>query len=147
MVKRLIVGCMLLGCLGIAFAYMRAMSGEVGDMTYSSYHDGKRYDFHISRVEFRAAPSWRLWNDSPPLAPRKAENAAREVLTQTIPDSKKWWVDSITLGQIGEPNGQEWMYVVKFIWHNGVLSGAPAEMSIPVLMNGKAIVPKISAAK
>lgn len=141
------MGCLLLGCLGVALAYKRTVLNNAGDMTFSSYHDGKRYDFHISRAEFNAAPSWKGWSDSPPLAPRKAEKLAREVLTQTIPDSKKWWVDSINLEQVGSSTNEEWIYVVRFIWHEGVLFGQPAEMRIPVLMNGKAVVPTITDRK
>ncbi len=118
------------------------------EASWSSYIQTNRYDFIVADGTLAKTPVWKEASDSPPLAPRKALRLARARLGHLISDAKDWTLDSIRLEELRDGH---WIYLVAFeaplpFGPNGIrmLEGIPTIMTIPVMMDGVAIQPKIS---
>ncbi|PXA04153.1 hypothetical protein DDZ13_08930 [Coraliomargarita sinensis] len=111
--------------------------------TFSSYVEDYRYDFSVIDEDLESAPSWRSNEAYPPLSPRKADSAARELLTRLVKEPERWKRINITLSQIKDE--EKWVYVIHFIGFHppGVVDGPVPEMRVVVLMDGKPVVPDI----
>ena len=123
--------------LGAAFGHAEA--------EFSSYIKTNRYDFKITDADMAGTPVWKEQDDHPPLAARKALAAARSGLAQIVSDHKDWTLEGLTLQQWHD--GSHWYYLAVFNAPvpPGVISiGRPVSMTIPVLMNGAAVKPKVS---
>lgn len=107
----------------------------------------KRYDFEIYEDDLARTPAWPSNEEFPPLSPRKAETAARDQLRKLVEQPEKWSRRAIELRPMSD--GDKWVYVVHFNGFHppGVLDGAVPQMRLIVLMDGRAIEPKISVRK
>jgi hypothetical protein len=116
---------------------------------WSSYIGINRYDFAVSLAEIARTPVWRESDDHPPLAPRKALKLARACLAKLVTDAEHWLLHEVSLSSLSEHDGH-WVYLVSFyppLPPNGVWEGIVEPMTIPVLMSGVAVQPKISLRK
>jgi len=122
----------------LAFAMM-IQCGRAGEV-WTSYYETNRYDFTVSETELAKAPVWNETDDDPPLSARKALRLARAALSEFVSDSKAWKFDSLSLR---EGRDGHWVYLVSFelIPAGG---GRVPTISIPVLMTGVAVKPRIS---
>ena len=107
----------------------------------SSYVSGKRFNFEITREQVLKTPVWKADVDSPPLAPRKAEQLATEKFRKLITDTEDWKRESITLEDTGD--GLHWIYIVAFT-KVGAYAGLPPYLRVIVLMDGNVIEPNVS---
>ena len=124
----------------LTFVMQAASVNETAEGKYSSYVDGKRWDFIVSRQDIENSPRWREVDVSPPLPPRVAIQSARFLLWQLIKDARTWRLASVKLQPIYRPG--DWIYLVEFApppprTHGGLIN----TMTVVVLMNGRAIVP------
>jgi hypothetical protein len=110
---------------------------------FSSYIDGKRWDFVVTHQDIENSPRWLDTDDNPPLSPRAAIRSARLLLSQLMKDGNQWRLDSVQLRPIDFP--RSWIYVVDFQQPPPRPDGGiSTKMSVVVLMNGRAIVPTSS---
>ena len=119
---------------------------EGAEAQYSSYVKTNRYDFKVTEADMASTPVWKDQDDHPPLAARKALGLARARLAQLVSDSKDWKLDSLSLQPWGD--GSHWYYLAVFTApapSDRVYIGRPVDMTIPVLMSGETVKPKVSA--
>src|SRR5215831_9173212 len=76
---------------------------------FSSYIDGKRWDFVVTHQDIENSPRWLDTDDNPPLSPRAAIRSARLLLSQLMKDGNQWRLDSVQLRPIDFP--RSWIYV------------------------------------
>ena len=114
------------------------------EAVWSSYVKTNRYDFTVTETEMAKTPVWREQDDHPPLAARKALRLARARLAELVTDSKDWTLEALSLREWHDD--QHWYYLA--IFHAplppGGLKGVPVSMTIPLLMSGDAVKPKVS---
>jgi len=109
---------------------------------WSSYVKTNRYDFTVQDDEIAKTPVWRERDEHPPLSARKALRLARARLAELISDSKAWPLDKLSLT---ERSHGHWVYLAVFEFpHIPSPSGPSIKMTIPVLMSGVAVKPKVS---
>ena len=117
------------------------------DGGWYSYVGTNQYSFEVSWPVIDKTPIWRESDDQPPLPARKALRSARAELSKLFLDASRWRLDSVGLSPILEHEGH-WVYLVRFYPPappgGGVEQGFIQYMTIPVLMNGVAVEPKIS---
>lgn len=115
----------------------------------TSRYEGKIYEFTVMQSDLDAAPVWPEAEQSPPLSPRGALDAAREYVARTVQDPSRWTVRKICLESSGQKPSR-WLYVVEFTSfpnRDEVLLGPGHSFAIPVLMNRRILEPKITSAK
>lgn len=114
--------------------------------SFSSYVAGARWDFEVRGADLENSPAWQESDDSPPLAPRAAARAARELLRKLVERADDWEQDGISLREVKWRPGA-WVYLVRFLTPlpptkpatvGSILRG---ELSMVVLMDGTAVVP------
>ena len=132
-------------CLWLAAAPARAQ-GNVA--TFSSYVDGKRFDFNVTRERLDRTPSWPESAEHPPLSPRKAMAVARAYLPALVEGADKWHRGDVTLTRVGAGE-EKWVYLVGFSGNHppGVTDGPVPTMRVVVLMDGLAVDPDVSEHK
>lgn len=110
---------------------------------YWSYINGERLEFAITRTMLQAAPAWELDAANPPLAARRAIEAATRQLPTLVPNAPHWRLDSLHLKPIGDDKLRAWVYLVVFSeTHPGVTWDGPVQMiSLVVLMDGQTVTP------
>jgi hypothetical protein len=116
---------------------------------FSSYasvglKQGKRYDFDVYQDDLNRTPAWQTNEEFPPLSPRKAEAAARRQLDKLVEHAERWNRRIVALHQMSDSD--KWVYVVHFSGFHppGVLDGAVPQMRLVVLMDGRALEPRVS---
>jgi hypothetical protein len=115
------------------------------DCGWYSYIGTNQYSFEVSWAVFDKTPIWRESDDQPPLPARKALRLARACLSKLFTDAGHWRLDAVSLSPMPEHDGH-WIYLVRFyppLPPNG-MNGFVEPMTIPVLMSGVAVEPKIS---
>jgi hypothetical protein len=117
------------------------------DCGWYSYVGTNQYSFEVSLPVIDKTPIWRESDDQPPLPARKSLRCARAELSKLFLDASRWRLDSVGLSPILEHEGH-WVYLVRFYPPappgGGVEQGIIQYMTIPVLMSGVAVEPKIS---
>ena len=110
---------------------------------FSSYYDGKRYDFRLTDEALGAMPSWSAERDAPPLPARNAERFARAYLTRLVDHPGKWRTSAICLHPLRDG---KWVYVVRFSGPlpPGVIDGAVPTFRVVVTMDGDVPRPTVS---
>jgi hypothetical protein len=83
-------------------------------------------------------PAWTADAESPPLAPRRAEQLAIEKFRHLVADNIKWKRESITLEDAGD--GLHWIYIVRFTYA-GISAGLSPRLDVVVLMDGTVLEP------
>lgn len=81
----------------------KAYAGELySSYSVSSYADGKEFRIELSAAQLQNTPAWPLDAAQPPLPPRKAQELAREQITQLVRDGKDWPLEGICLADMGD---------------------------------------------
>jgi hypothetical protein len=113
---------------------------------FSSHVDGARWEFVVRDADLDACPVWQESADHPPLAPRAAARAAQALLRPLVEQADTWEQDEISLRPIlGHPGA--WVYLVRFLTPlppakpGTVGSSLRGQLSVVVLMDGRAVVP------
>jgi hypothetical protein len=117
-----------------------AVAIQSAPATFSSYTEGTRWDFVVSRDDIERSPRWADSDDSPPLAPRPAMRSARLMLAGLVPNADQWRTGSVNLQQV--LFADTWIYIVEFRQPSkSPAGGVVTPMRVVVLMNGRAIIP------
>ncbi|MEI7728378.1 MAG: hypothetical protein WCO56_02355 [Verrucomicrobiota bacterium] len=112
--------------------------------TMHSYALGKRFGFEVTGERVLKTPIWKADADSPPLAPRRADQLATAKFRKLISDTKGWKRGSITLVDAGD--SLHWYYVIHFVQMDE-FSGVPPTLHVIVLMDGTVVEPRIDEDK
>jgi hypothetical protein len=137
------------GCRTLSRESPQLASGNDFCCEWASYAGTNAYNFEVSSTMIEKTPVWRESDDQPPLPAREALRVARRCLANLVTDAAHWRLDDVGLSPLIEYEGH-WIYLVKFyppIPPSGVLQGLVQPMTIPVLMSGVAVQPKISHSK
>jgi hypothetical protein len=105
------------------------------------YLPGERWVFTVTSEALDRTPSWLEDELSPPLPPRRAGHVAMQQLGTLVADAERWRLNTISLQPTGSPG--KWVYIVK-IEEPPPRSdgGVHGSMSLVVLMDGRAVVPR-----
>lgn len=106
---------------------------------YSKFN-GATWVSSVSQAQVDASPEWQESADGTPLSPNAAARAARAALGQVVTDANRWTVSSVTLRPLSSP--ARGIYEVGFLQPSRVLGGNARAVTILVLMNGEAMVPR-----
>jgi hypothetical protein len=89
-------------------------------------------------------PIWRRSDENPALPARRALQLARAHLAELVSDSKAWTLDTLSLQEVEQGH---WVYLAAFhlFPKDSSFFGQPPPMTIPVLMSGEAVTPKVTA--
>ena len=109
------------------------------ETTFTTEYSGKKYVSRITEQDLRAAPSWPVNQENPPLSPRRAVDAASKYLATLLPNGKNWRLYQVTL----KPVENYWIYIVEFLEPVAQERQTSAGFSVVVLMNGVPVRPKI----
>jgi len=114
--------------------------------SFSSYYDGKRYEFEITE---KMLDQTAVWSESAE-APRHAAQIAQQNLSVFVPNGAKWSLHNIRLS----PVGNAWVYLVEFLEplpEDGTgltsITGTVSTFRVVVLMNGEVVKPRITERK
>jgi len=116
---------------------------------WNSYIGTNQYSFQIGSEAIDKTPVWQARDDQPPLAARKALRLARAELAKLFTDAAHWRLDVVSLSPLSESDGR-WIYLVRFyppLPPGGIEEGFVPDFTIPVLMTGVAVEPKISRSR
>ena len=112
---------------------------------FSSYHNGKRYDFRLTQEQLAETPAWQNDEPNPPLSVRQAQMVGVESLKKLFDDGDKWRLNDIGL----VPVADRWVYLIAF--EEPPLPGCLDCLSFPfkivVRMDGLAVPAIISPSK
>lgn len=118
----------------VCAAQTQHIDGESFVMTMHVH--GTEIRFTVNDSDLEGCPSWPLPERYlPPFPIRKAIRVSRDELGQYIDDPTQWRLSSVELRNLGMHGG--WFYVVG--WRPRTPGYVGDGISIPVLMNGKAI--------
>jgi hypothetical protein len=114
-----------------------------GNTSWDSYARSKRYEFVIAPTDISKMPIWRDSDENPPLSARKALQIAKAGLADLVSDSKDWTLDTLSLQEVDRGH---WVYLAAFQLFPKDTSffGQPPTITIPVLMTGVAVKPKVT---
>ena len=115
--------------------------------TFSSYHNGMRYEFVVTPTSLESSPAWSEDQDNPPLSPRSAREIAYTYLQKLVSNAEKWNKGEIRL----HPMGQKWIYAIEFSAPPPItidrLGRYGSSFVIIVLMNGETVEAKVTPVK
>lgn len=114
------------------------------ETTFTVEYGGKKYEFRIPDQDLQKAPAWAPNQDNPPLSARRAIDAAKNEIAMLLPDGKDWRLYEVTLRQI---DNNHWVYLVQFLEPlrgNGNGQQLSSGFQVVVLMNGAAVMPRVS---
>jgi len=113
------------------------------ETTFTVEYGGKKYEFRIPDEDLQKTPAWPAGQDNPPLSARRAIDSAKAQIASLLPNGKDWRLYSVTL----RPIEDRWIYLVEFLEPlrgDGLGQQLSAGFQIVVLMNGVAVVPRVS---
>jgi hypothetical protein len=112
------------------------------DTMFTVQYGGKKYEFHVSQDDLQKTPAWPANQENPPLSARRAIDSATKQLATLLPNGKDWRLHAVTLREIDN----RWVYLVEFLepLRPGVEQQTAAGFQLVVLMNGTAVVPRVS---
>src|SRR5437667_8771429 len=119
------------------------MFAAQADTTFTVEYGGKKYEFRISDQDLQKTPAWPPGQDNPPISARRAIDIASKQLAALLPNGKDWRLYEVTL----RPIDNRWIYLVQFLEPlrgNTVAQQTSTGFQIVVLMNGVAVVPRVS---
>jgi len=128
-------------------------AGElVNVISSNSLFDGSRYEFTLSFEELDRSPAWQADQESPPLSPKKAAEAARHFLADLTGTKIDWHLSTITLhkySERGDPNLDKWAYKVAFVEQpkldgSAGYDGPVQTFEVVVYLTGNVIPPHFS---
>jgi hypothetical protein len=120
------------------------------DSSFTCGAHGVKYEFQITDQRLSACPKWDVAKTpNPPCSAAQALSLS-EVYFQRISDSAshkdhKWWFESIALVKLGED--WAWKATYEFWPRSGERRGRASSLQYWVLMDGKPVVPNVSAYK
>lgn len=114
------------------------------ETTFTVQYNGKKYEFRIPDQDLEKTPVWAPNQDNPPLSARRAADIAKNELAMLVPNGKDWRLYEVTLRPI---TNNHWVYLVQFLEPlRGDGNGQQLSngFQIVVLMNGTAVMPRVS---
>jgi len=106
--------------------------------------EGHQYVTNLRDSDVAATPTWSANGERPPVSAGEAVKLARNALAKALGDISHWNPSGVTLEEW--PSGGHWIYKVGFDGPTYRIPNAPTKfgsvMTIVVLMNGDALVPK-----
>jgi hypothetical protein len=115
------------------------VSDEVA-ASVSSYLQGERWDFRITRDALQNSPTWPAEEATPPLPEREAIAIASDQLRELFSDWRLWSLRMVSLRPIGSE--ARWIYVISFAEPPPTrVGGLHSTLELVVLMNGQTISP------
>jgi hypothetical protein len=132
--------------LALFVAVIGLESTAVGQIVHEfacySYVDGKVFESRVSPEEIARTPAWPPEAENPPLAARRAMEAARQQMQAFATASRVWRLDSVQLLDMGDQT--HWMYLVEYErqFPEDVAVTGDHSLRILVLMDGTAVTPK-----
>ena len=132
----------------VAFAFFSAAAfgGELyGSFSVSGKAKGQSYEFTATKTDFAKTPVWPRGTEHPPLAPRRAEEIARQQLEQLVPGGVDWDLEGITVSPLGDD--LHWVYTVEFSPPSlgpDVAEFGRDHMRLLVLFDGSVVKPKVT---
>lgn len=128
----------------IAYGLVACAASNASAQIYS-YAFGTKYEVTISRNALEKSPAWEHSADNPPVSPRKAIDLANAIKDSLVKDTTRheWRLVSASLVPANAPG--KWYWLVRYEAHVrvGGSSGIPDHLQLVVLMDGKAIQPKV----
>jgi hypothetical protein len=98
-------------CVAALLLLIGATCWAQSKASFSSYYDGKRYEFAITKKMLDQTPVWSESAEAPPLAPKRAAQIAQQNLSVFVPNGAKWSLHNIRLS----PIQNAWVYVAEFL--------------------------------
>lgn len=126
------------------FCIAAMLMAAQAETTFTVEYNGKKYEFRIPDQDLQKAPAWPPNQDNPPLSARRAIDAAKNEIATLLPNGKDWRLYEVTLRQI---DNTHWVYLVQFLEPlrgNGNGQQLSNGFQVVVLMNGTAVMPRIS---
>ena len=107
----------------------------------SNQFRGATYRSAVSENDLTSVPKWDAHQDFPPLAPRRAELAAKRAIQKLMPEITDWTANRISIRRAGTPDN--WIYVVELstLFPQGEIRGKLEAVEVLVLLNGIAVIP------
>lgn len=103
---------------------------------------GNEISFSVKDKELNGASEWlNPESDPPPLAIAEAVRTSRSELNRYVPNPEEWQVTAVNLRRLDAR--AQWFYVVD--WRLPKRGHVGDGVSIPVLMNGRAVIGEIRA--
>ncbi len=142
------ISVMLLTCfvatgMAVLASSSQVVSLDTGEVTrIHCFPEGKSFRFSVYEDDLDASPKWANPESTrPPLSLQDAVEVARSELPAYVSKPKRWFLDQVTLEAVPDQPGH-WYYVVDWLLQHSERTEA---VTIPVLMNGKAIVGELDA--
>lgn len=108
------------------------------DYLFETGADGRVVTFLITEADVLDSPVWKPTEPNPPLAARDAVKSAGKALELVVQEPGEWQISAITCKVIGPT--KVWIYEIEFCRYAS--SGRYMKfVKIPVLLNGKVIMP------
>jgi len=128
--------------LGVLLAQNAPLGGTPAVVDYAF---GKAYVSRIPGEALVKSPRWSQGVDNPPVSAGKAIKIAQLTKERLLKDSEdfKWKLASLRLEQIGD--GHWYWIVCYFAEFRGNSTGIPNQVPIVVLMDGTAVMPRVSS--
>jgi hypothetical protein len=111
-------------------------------ISFTMEYAGKKYEFIVSDQDLQKTPAWAPGQENPPLSARRAIDIATKQIATVLPNGKDWRLHAVTL----RPIENRWIYLVEFLepLREGQLSQQSTGFQVVVLMNGSAVVPRVT---
>jgi hypothetical protein len=124
---------------------VRDAADNGGSVGHYSHVFGKQFQVIVPYAALDKAPKWTEADENPPLSAKKALKAANKMKDSLVKDNDKfkWSLHSLALTPA---RGDRWYWMAEYRAHvrRGGSSGPPRSLRLVVLMDGKAIQPKVS---
>ena len=131
-------------CLLLALAFPSGGREPVPDVaaSFASYWEGKQYVFSITRAQLGRTPDWKETDLNPPLAMRRAMNAASEEMKLLFNDWPKWELLEIRLHHL---RNRKWLYLVAYLppMPTEGIKGHLPKFEVVILLDGTAVKPQV----
>ena len=142
----------------IAFMLTCGTNLLAGERSWFIHFTNKVCEFTVTDVMVAKTPVWAEDAEHPPLSSRRALRAARTALAAVVSDSRDWKLEAVAMEPWGDHG--HWIYTVTFrhlttSLPDGTMHASrlvrvgvkPSTISIPVLLSGVAVEPKITPLK
>ena len=142
----------------IAFMFTCGTNLLASERSWFTHFTNKVCEFTVTDVMVAGTPVWAEDAEYPPLSSRRALRAAKTALATVVSDTGEWKLEAVAMEPWDEHG--HWIYVVT-LRHltaslpDGTMHAArlvrvgvkPSTVSIPVLLSGVAVEPKITPPK